>query len=263
MWSYADRAEAAGAGKLGIILTRVSRAIFTFLVAGVLAVLIAACGGGKDKSTSSKQSSTGTVVTAGESIPAGCKRVQDPGDRATEARQKRPKGRITSSTATVAIRTNCGAFTITLAVKDAPKTSASVATLVKSGFYDGLTFHRVSTDPARGPFVIQAGDPLGNGLGGPGYSVREKPPADLKYTKYTVAMAKTQSEPAGTSGSQFFVVTAKDAGLPADYALVGTVTDGQDTIDRIAKVPANGNEEPIIPIVISKATLAGTLSSGT
>ena len=70
--------------------------------------------------------------------------------------------------------------------------------------------------------------------------------------------------PAGTSGSQFFVVTADDAGLPPDYALVGEVTDGKDAIDRIAKVPANGNEEPIIPIVISQATLHGTLSaSGT
>jgi peptidyl-prolyl cis-trans isomerase B (cyclophilin B) len=241
----------------------VSRAVLTLLIAGALAVLVAACGGGKDNGSSGKQSSTSTVVTAGESIPAGCKRVQDPGDRAAEAHQKRPGGRITSSTATVAIRTNCGAFTITLAVKDAPKTSASFATLVKRRFYDGLTIHRVSADPARGPFVFQAGDPLGNGLGGPGYSVREKPPADLKYTKYTVAMAKTQSERAGTSGSQFFVVTAADARLPADYALVGEVTDGKDTIDRIAKVPANGNEEPIIPIVISKATLAGTLSSGT
>jgi peptidyl-prolyl cis-trans isomerase B (cyclophilin B) len=177
------------------------------------------------------------------------------------AKQKRRRGRITSSTATVAMQTNCGAFTITLDVQNAPKTSASFATLVKRGFYDDLTIHRVSNDPVRGPFVIQGGDPLGSGLGGPGYSVREKPPADLKYTQYTVAMAKTQSEPAGTSGSQFFVVTAKDAGLPPDYALVGKVTGGQDAIDRIAKVPANGNEEPIIPIVISKATLNGTLSS--
>jgi peptidyl-prolyl cis-trans isomerase B (cyclophilin B) len=241
----------------------VSRAILTLLVAGALAALVAACGGGGDgKSAASKSSSTSTVVTAGEAIPAGCKRVEDPGDRAAEARQKRPRGRITSSAATVAMQTSCGAFTITLALKDAPKTSASFATLVKRGFYDGLTIHRISTDPTRGPFVIQGGDPLGTGLGGPGYSVREKPPADLKYTKYTVAMAKTQSEPAGTSGSQFFVVTAADAGLPADYALVGQVTGGKDTIDRIAKVPANGNEEPIVPIVISKATLNGTLGSG-
>jgi peptidyl-prolyl cis-trans isomerase B (cyclophilin B) len=241
----------------------VSRAFLTLLVAGALCVLLAACGGGKSGGSSgaATSSSTSTVVTAGEAIPAGCKRVQDPGDHAAEAHQKRPRGRITSSTATVQVQTNCGAFTITLALKDAPKTSASFATLVKRGFYDGLTIHRISSDPTRGPFVIQGGDPLGSGLGGPGYSVREKPPADLKYTKYTVAMAKTQSEPAGTSGSQFFVVTAKDAGLPPDYALVGEVTDGKDAVDRIAKVPANGNEEPIIPIVISKATLNGTLGS--
>ncbi len=76
-------------------------------------------------------------------------------------------------------------------------------------------------------------------------------------------MAKTQSEPAGTSGSQFFIVTAADAGLPPDYALVGKVTDGQATVDRIAKVPANGNEQPIVPVVISKATLSGApLKSG-
>jgi cyclophilin family peptidyl-prolyl cis-trans isomerase len=76
-------------------------------------------------------------------------------------------------------------------------------------------------------------------------------------------MAKTQSEPAGTSGSQFFIVTAADAGLPPDYALVGKVTDGQATVDRIAKVPANGNEQPIVPVVISKATLGGaSLKSG-
>ena len=240
-----------------------SRAILTFLLVGALGLLVAACGGGGSgsKTGAGTSGSTGTVVTAGEAIPAGCQRTEDPGDRAAEAQQKRPRGRITSSTATVAMQTNCGDFTITLAVDDAPKTSASFATLVKRGFYDGLTFHRVSSDPARGPFVIQGGDPLGNGLGGPGYSVREKPPADLKYTKYTVAMAKTGSEPAGTSGSQFFVVTADDAALPPDYALVGKVTDGRETIDRIGKIPANGNEEPIIPVVISKATLDGTLSS--
>jgi peptidyl-prolyl cis-trans isomerase B (cyclophilin B) len=239
--------------------------MLTLLVGGAVAVLLAACGGdnGGGSSAASTAGSTSTAVTAGEAIPAGCKRVQDPGDRSEEAHQKRPRGRITSSTATVDMQTNCGAFTITLAVKDAPRTAASFATLVKRRFYDGLTFHRISTDPTRGPFVIQGGDPIGSGLGGPGYSVREKPPADLKYTKYKVAMAKTQTEPAGTSGSQFFVVTAKDAGLPPDYALVGEVTDGTDAVDRIAKVPANGNEEPIIPIVISKATLTGTLSSGT
>ena len=143
-------------------------------------------------------------------------------------------------------------------MSDAPRTTSSFAALVKRGFYERLTFHRVAAGPSGEPFVIQGGDPLGSGLGGPGYSVREKPPAGTKYTKYTVAMAKTASEPAGTSGSQFFVVTAPDAGLPPDYAIVGKVTAGRDIVDRIAKIPTSDDEQPIAPVVIRKATLQGT-----
>jgi cyclophilin family peptidyl-prolyl cis-trans isomerase len=158
----------------------------------------------------------------------------------------------------VVIQTNCGSLTIALDVRRAPRTASSLAALVKRGFYNGLTFHRIAVRPNGEPFVIQGGDPLGNGLGGPGYSVREKPPAGIKYTRYTVAMAKTASEPAGTSGSQFFVVTAPDAGLPPQYAIVGTVTGGRDVVDRIAKMPTGNNEQPIVPVVIRKATLQGT-----
>jgi cyclophilin family peptidyl-prolyl cis-trans isomerase len=158
----------------------------------------------------------------------------------------------------VVIQTNCGSLTIALDVRRAPRTASSLAALVKRGFYNGLTFHRIAVGPSGEPFVIQGGDPLGNGLGGPGYSVREKPPAGIKYTRYTVAMAKTASEPAGTSGSQFFVVTAANAGLPPQYAIVGTVTGGRDVVDRIAKMPTGNNEQPIVPVVIRKATLQGT-----
>src|SRR3954454_18160375 len=241
------------------------RALSALLAVLATAALVAGCGGGSGGGSSSASSAstagTSTVPTAGAAIPAGCKRVGDPGSRQEETHEKRPPSKLSSATASVVMQTTCGSFTITLAVDQAPKTTASFATLVKRGFYNSLTIHRVATDPAGGPFVVQGGDPLGNGLGGPGYSVREKPPADLKYTKYTVAVGKKQSESPGTSDSQFFVVTGKDAALPPDYALVGTVTGGRDTIDRIAKVPANGNEEPIIPIVISKATLNGTLSA--
>jgi peptidyl-prolyl cis-trans isomerase B (cyclophilin B) len=72
-----------------------------------------------------------------------------------------------------------------------------------------------------------------------------------------VAMAKTGTEAAGTSGSQFFVVTAEDAQLPPDYALLGKVTSGQDVVDRMSKMPTADNEQPIVPIVIEKATLQG------
>jgi cyclophilin family peptidyl-prolyl cis-trans isomerase len=235
------------------------RALSALLAVIATAALVAGCGGGSGGGSSSASTAgTSTVVTAGAAIPAGCKRVGDPGSRQEETHEKRPPSKLSSATASVVMQTTCGSFTITLAVGQAPKTAASFATLVKRGFYNSLTIHRIATDPSGGPFVIQGGDPLGNGLGGPGYSVREKPPASTKYTKYTVAMAKTAAEPSGTSGSQFFVVTAADAGLPPQYALVGKVTSGQDVVDRIAKMPTADNEQPIVPVVIQKATLQGT-----
>jgi peptidyl-prolyl cis-trans isomerase B (cyclophilin B) len=69
-------------------------------------------------------------------------------------------------------------------------------------------------------------------------------------------MAKTQADPSGTSGSQFFIVTGPDAQLPPDYALVGTVTSGLDAVDRIGAVPAGPDEQPTTPVVIEKATLS-------
>jgi peptidyl-prolyl cis-trans isomerase B (cyclophilin B) len=237
------------------------RALSSLLAVLAIAALAAGCGGGSGGGSSGKATSpsaaTSTTATAGAAIPAGCKRVSDPGARQEETHEKRPPSRLSSTTSTVVMQTTCGSFTITLATQQAPKTTASFATLVKRGFYDHLTFHRVATDASGGPFVIQGGDPLGNGLGGPGYSVREKPPASLKYTKYTVAMAKTAAEPSGASGSQFFVVTAADAGLSPQYALVGKVTAGQDVVDRISSVPTADNEQPIVPVVIEKATLQG------
>jgi peptidyl-prolyl cis-trans isomerase B (cyclophilin B) len=122
---------------------------------------------------------------------------------------------------------------------------------VTKGFFDGLTFHRIVAG-----FVIQGGDPLGNGQGGPGYQVVEKPPASLKYTRGLVAMAKAGNDPSGASGSQFFVVTAGDAGLPPDYALVGRVTRGMSTVNRISAEPVNAESFPYDAVVIEKATIS-------
>jgi peptidyl-prolyl cis-trans isomerase B (cyclophilin B) len=113
--------------------------------------------------------------------------------------------------------------------------------------------------------VIQGGDPDGNGSGGPGYSVTEAPPSNLRYRRGVVAMAKTGAEPAGTSGSQFFVVTAEDASLPPDYALLGRVTKGQDVVDAIGVVPTSPDEQPVNPVVIESIRipgLSGASSSG-
>jgi cyclophilin family peptidyl-prolyl cis-trans isomerase len=145
--------------------------------------------------------------------------------------------------------TNCGSFTIALDQKLAPNTSASLVSLAQEGFFDSTTFHRVVPG-----FVIQGGDPTGTGSGGPGYSTVDVPPSDAKYTKGIVAMAKTGAEPPGTSGSQFFVVTAPDAGLPPEYAIVGNVTDGLDTVAAIEAL-GTGDGPPSKPVVIEKVTV--------
>ena len=144
------------------------------------------------------------------------------------------------------MKTNKGSFAFSLDVKSSPNTTASFASLVKKGFFDGLTFHRIVPG-----FVIQGGDPTGIGSGGPGYETHDKVPQDASYVHGVVAMAKSGAEPAGTAGSQFFVVTGQDAALPPDYAVVGKVTSGLDVVDVIGGF-GDAAEHPTRSIVISK-----------
>ena len=116
-------------------------------------------------------------------------------------------------------------------------------------YFDGTVFHRIVPG-----FVIQGGDPTGTGGGGPGYKTVDKPPASTRYTHGVVAMAKTQAEAPGTSGSQFFVVTARDAGLPPDYAVLGKVVQGLDVVDRIGKL-GDVNERPTELVQIEHAAV--------
>lgn len=109
---------------------------------------------------------------------------------------------------------------------EATKSASNFIFLAKDGFYDGLKFHRV--EPG---FVIQGGDPIGNGSGGPGYSFKEDKIIG-EYNKGIVAMAKTANEPAGTGGSQFFIML-EDNPLPSDYAIFGKVIEGQDVVEKI------------------------------
>jgi len=155
-------------------------------------------------------------------------------------------------THSVAVKTNKGDFTFDLATEISPCTTASFAGLVEKGYFDGLTFHRIVPG-----FVIQGGDPEGNGMGGPGYSVVDKPPADTKYDKGLVAMAKSQTDPPGTSGSQFFVVTSDGVTLPPDYAVLGDVTSGMDVVERIGKLgdPSDPSGAPTEKVTIDKMEL--------
>ncbi|MFP5363425.1 MAG: peptidylprolyl isomerase [Thermoleophilia bacterium] len=198
---------------------------------------------------------TATTTTPQRSTRDGCRPVPAP-EPAANADRRRPKRRLNRERRHAAVlRTNCGTIEIRLDVRRAPKTTSSFAALARSGFYNGLTFHRIAK-PGGNDYVIQGGDPLGTGNGGPGYAVVEAPPKDLRYTRYKVAMAKTQTEQPGTSGSQFFIVTADEAPLPPDYALLGEVIGGRSTVRRIAAVPTDpATEMPIDPVVIESVRI--------
>jgi cyclophilin family peptidyl-prolyl cis-trans isomerase len=144
----------------------------------------------------------------------------------------------------LAFKTSEGNFKIALDRDKAPCTSASFVGLTEKGFFNGLKFHRIVPG-----FVIQGGDPQGDGTGGPGYSTVDEPPDDARYTKGVVAMAKTMTDPRGTAGSQFFIVTADDAGLPPDYAVLGEVVDGVDVVEKIGKL-GGPDERPTKDVVI-------------
>jgi len=211
-------------------------AVFALIAIGVVAaILISRSGGDGSDSTASASSN-------------GCKQVEQP--PAKHVKLKAPKQTVQpGEELTAVVQTSCGSFDIALDTERAPKTANSFAYMAEEGFYDETTFHRIVPE-----FVIQGGDPLGTGLGGPGYKVVEKPPANLAYTKGIVAMAKSSAEPPGTSGSQFFVVTGADAGLPAEYALVGKVSSGMDVVNRIGKL-GTASEKPKQTVLVEKMTI--------
>jgi peptidyl-prolyl cis-trans isomerase B (cyclophilin B) len=214
-------------------------AVFAAVAVGVVAAILIFRSSGDSGSDSS------TTAAAGA---AGCKQVEAPQPK--EVRLKAPKQTVKrGEELTAMVQTSCGTFEIALDTVRAPKTTNSFAYLAEEGFYDDLTFHRIVPG-----FVIQGGDPLGTGTGGPGYSVVEKPPANLAYTKGTVAMAKSSAEPPGTSGSQFYVVTGADAGLPPEYALVGKVSKGYPVVARIGKL-GTASEKPKQTVLIEKITI--------
>ncbi len=145
---------------------------------------------------------------------------------------------------TVEFNTSEGKFTAALDAKKYPIGVNNFVFLADAKFYDGLEVVRVAKD-----FVFQAGSPDNTQSGGPGYSVQAEVPTVVEGTKTygygTIAMAKSGTEPAGTAGSQFFVVTNPDGvDLPPDYAIVGKVTSGDDTIKAIgALYPESGGTD--------------------
>ncbi len=211
------------------------RALAQLLLLTCLALAVTGCAG------------SGESEEAGLVLPEGCEEVQTPAPKKVSL--EAPSKPLTAPTNAV-VSTSCGEFTIALDVDRAPKTSASFASLAEAGVYDDTLIHRI--EPG---FVVQGGDPSGDGSGGPGYSVVEAPPSNLRYLQGVVAMAKTGTEAAGTSGSQFFVVTAQDSQLPPDYALLGRVVEGLEVVLRIEELGQPGGT-PRAPVIIESVTVS-------
>ena len=211
-----------------------------FLLAALLLALVAGCGG-------SKQAASPTTTDA-----SGCVTMQAPAAHAKK--ESKPTVRLDQSkTYDVKLVTNCGSFTIRLATKTSPETTASFVSLVQKGYFDNTIFHRIVPG-----FVIQGGDPTGTGTGGPGYTTVDPPPASTRYRLGLVAMAKSATEPSGAAGSQFFVVTARDAQLPPDYAVLGQVVRGLPVVQAIGLLgdPSSGGQgTPTETVEIEKATV--------
>lgn len=240
---------------------RTALTLLILCTAGVLA----GCGGGTK--TNAGAGATAPPVTDGQTtapttseaeITACLDKGQPaPGTKAqyTKAEQVLKDG----VDATIVMTTSCGTLNIKLDTKAGGPIPNSIAFLASKGFYDGLTFHRVVPD-----FVLQGGDPLGNGEGGPGYDVVGAVPAGYQYKLGDVAMAKTGTDPAGTSGSQFFVVSGPqgESVLTAQpvYGILGHAADPVSlaTIKRIAALAVtDGPPSKPVWIISAKVEPAG------
>ena len=147
-----------------------------------------------------------------------------------------------------------GVITLELYPNIAPETVNNFVSLVNKGFYDGLSFHRIIPG-----FMIQGGDPLGNGTGGPGYSIKGEFKSngfrnDLRHERWVISMARAMDP--NSAGSQFFIMHADAPHLDGSYAAFGKVIDGMGVVDSIASVRTNMfNDAPVTPVVIKSITV--------
>ena len=196
---------------------------------------------------------TNSSDDSSSTLPKGCTSVEKP--PAKKAELTAPAQTIDVNQAyTATIETTCGTIEMSIAAQQYPISVNNFVYLANKGFYDGLDFVRASTSLG----VIQTGSPNNTNVGGPGYTVQaEVPTASPAYPIGTVAWAKSGAEPAGSAGSQFFIVTGANAAtLPADYAVIGTVTSGQEVANAIEKLaPASGDGPLTKKVKMKKVTI--------
>jgi len=146
------------------------------------------------------------------------------------------------------IKTNMGTMRIELFEKRAPKTTENFITLAEKGFYNGLTFHRV----IKG-FMVQGGDPNGDGTGGPGYTIKDEFNPELKHDSAGI-LSMANAGP-NTGGSQFFITLAPTPWLDGHHAVFGKVVEGRDVLEAIGSVKTGANDRPLEPVVMENVSI--------
>jgi peptidylprolyl isomerase len=145
----------------------------------------------------------------------------------------------------VKFETSAGNVTLDIYEKEMPVTAGNFLKLVRSGFYDGVIFHRVIPS-----FMIQGGDPTGTGMGGPGYNIKDEFTKNNKNDRGTISMANAGPN---TGGSQFFINVVNNNYLDSKHPVFGKVTDGMEVVDAISKAKRDRNDKPVVKVVINKA----------
>ncbi len=146
------------------------------------------------------------------------------------------------------VETSKGRIKFELCEDRAPATAANFVKLAQSGFYDGLIFHRVING-----FVIQTGDPLGNGTGGSGTTIKLEIHRDLAHTDGAVGMARGPNP--NSASSQFYICDGAQHGLDGNYAVFGRVIEGMDVVRAIAAVKTGANDRPLQPVTMTRVTI--------
>jgi len=271
---HRKRQNAAAARAAQLEAARAAKRRQTLIRGGILgafviavAVLLAFVAGGDDgddvtagddgtTTTSAEASSTTTPETtattvAGAAAEVTCNDTEPAKKGNGKTYDKAPEMTIDPAKKyTATMETSCGKMVIELDAENAPVGTNNFVFLAREKFYDGLNFHRVIKD-----FVIQGGDPKGDGTGGPGYDVPAEPPKD-KFMIGDLAAAKSASDPPGTMGSQFFVITgSRGAALPNEYARFGTVTDGVKVAQKLESF-GQPDESPSRQLYILSVTIA-------
>lgn len=176
----------------------------------------------------------------------GC--TQKEAAKAQESKPSETQTQAKGANSVAVFETSKGTFKVELFEDNAPLTADNFITLSKKGFYDGLIFHRVIDG-----FMIQGGDPKGNGTGGPGYTIKDEFSPKLKHDKKGL-LSMANAGP-NTGGSQFFITLAPTPWLDGKHAIFGQVVEGMEVVEAIGKVKTDGRDKPVEDVVIKKITI--------